>query len=1200
MSRALRLLAAVLSMILVALLVVVVLLWRGAPDGPSVPQDGSAAAPGSGIAPALENETAGPVPAAAPLAEPCLRSEAVPGGRATVCGRVLDVDTGAPVPGMEVRWTTIPPLIALVDGLKRTMLSRVKDIRRQYDLEMFDAVDGRTPAISDGAGRFTLNDVAARTFYLAARGGPYYQVAWEALRIEPSERLEGVEVKVRAGGRVVGNVFDTAGAPIADAELNLFYPLSPLSVVTLESAGTRRVRTRSREDGSYELPAVAAGRGYFLFAITPGRARVTRKGIAVERGADTHVDVVVPCGGVLTGRVSGPGGEPVAGAELRPIQLGKAFDMLLEGDSGVYDATTDAAGLYRISGLSAGDYRLFASAPGYAPAYRSGVLVREAQVTQHVDIVLRPGSFLAGHVVDAEGQPIAGAVVRAGGGRPLAPGEPAASFSASGRGIEVPRAQAPAVWLDEMTEEQRQAFRKEFLRSLGVLRAEGPSEEDGALRERPFDGQDYTYLVFRFQAISGADGTFSISGLPADEALWMWCHHDGYSDRVLRGAVPGTDDFEIVLAELGGFSGIVMGGDSGEPLGRFRIKAQNLMGFDEVELEIESADGRFTVAELNPGPYRYSVVADAYEKFDGGQVTVEGGAITRGQVVVLQPGASVSGWVLDGLDGSPLEGARVVPRREEGASLQNVQPRRHSAAISGADGSFRIVGLGTGDQHITASHPRRVATTVELPALAAGEVRTDVVIRMAAGGSIAGRALGPGDEPLAGLDVMAQSTDRTVLRQAVTGLDGSFLFEGLRAGPYAVMRLDLDLSDGDVHAMLPRILNGLHPVTATVKEGETTRVTLRVGEEEGVIQVEGFVLLRGAPLAGAFVTYVRVDAGAPGVGGLRSDRSDELGSYRITVFDPGSYVARVSGPPLDPGDVRLVVAVPAAERVRIDLAVPGAEISGRVVAAGAGLPLEGVRVNLEAEVRESASGFARFAQTSTGADGTFHFRRLAAGRYSVVARGLTLGDVTYGDTRRDGIALAAEQLQDLGDVRLGPGGTVRGLVVDAEERPVEGAALFFRTGDGLGGAIGDTLTDRQGAFERAGLAPGAYRVQARAFGFASAAADAQVEEGGVHDVKLVLARGGSARIYVTDAQGRPVTGARVEVQNAAGDVVSDLASAADVLGGYLAGDAGPGVTVVTGLAREEHMVTVSKEGHGTVTRRMLVDGDPTYLNVKLE
>ncbi len=93
----------------------------------------------------------------------------------------------------------------------------------------------------------------------------------------------------------------------------------------------------------------------------------------------------------------------------------------------------------------------------------------------------------------------------------------------------------------------------------------------------------------------------------------------------------------------------------------------------------------------------------------------------------------------------------------------------------------------------------------------------------------------------------------------------------------------------------------------------------------------------------------------------------------------------------------------------------------------------------------------------TGADGRFELPGVGETERTLVVRkeGYAVTPV------RD---VATEQREvDVGDVLLRVGGTIRGVVLDAEEKPAKGARLELRL-DGIDGAVAEFVTDESGVF----------------------------------------------------------------------------------------------------------------------------------------
>jgi hypothetical protein len=108
--------------------------------------------------------------------------------------------------------------------------------------------------------------------------------------------------------------------------------------------------------------------------------------------------------------------EPRASLEVTVMSEGRRVEgadvMLWVESDGIFrsDSTSGSDGVVPMRGLPAGTYALVATHRDYLPSPRQSVVVEDGQ-TQRVTVTLEPGELLRGEVVDAQGTPIAGAMV---------------------------------------------------------------------------------------------------------------------------------------------------------------------------------------------------------------------------------------------------------------------------------------------------------------------------------------------------------------------------------------------------------------------------------------------------------------------------------------------------------------------------------------------------------------------------------------------------------------------------------------------------------------------------------------------------------------------------------------------------------------------------------------------------------------------
>ncbi|MFB3787998.1 MAG: carboxypeptidase regulatory-like domain-containing protein [bacterium] len=316
-------------------------------------------------------------------------------GTAVISGRILHKDTQQPVEGALVR-----------------LYGNPEKIREPLQAESATGPDGT----------FTFTQLADQLYYLtASKEGlvsvanarmdarsfegripfdPHLQ-AWDTLSIRDGQSESGVELYLADPRTVKGTVIRSdTNEPVAEAQIS-----------AEAGRGFSPLKTASRQDGTFEFQNLSA-RTYYLAArkegffptywdegqLNEGRNSFAQSvDLASARSKDGLVLKIAP-GGVITGRVLNPEGQPVAGA----LVSANWVNHTQSGAQGVYQfnslPTADLAGEAGIT--------LIASASGYLGCEVGPIQIPNAAAPVQQDLTLNAGGTIAGTVTDPTGTPI--------------------------------------------------------------------------------------------------------------------------------------------------------------------------------------------------------------------------------------------------------------------------------------------------------------------------------------------------------------------------------------------------------------------------------------------------------------------------------------------------------------------------------------------------------------------------------------------------------------------------------------------------------------------------------------------------------------------------------------------------------------------------------------------------------------------------
>jgi len=1028
----------------------------------------------------------------------------------TASEQTVSVTAGETVSGVDFVLTlggSISGSVTYSDG------TGASDIRVEAWQESDNAAggSGHGEDWTDSDGTYTLNGLPSGTYRVEARidnPNMNYAVESQTASVTAGSETTGVNFVLASGASISGTVTDSAGNPIANAQLNAWN--------TEGGDGSGWAMTDS--DGTYTMTGLSSG--IYNVEVTSGSYASAATTVTVTSGQDvTGVDFVLSVGGSISGTVTYSDSSPAPNLRV---------ECWNEMGSGGGESWTESDGTYTIMGLSTGTYRVEVriddSTSNYAVDSQT-VSVTAGSETTGVNFVLASGGSISGTVTDASG-PVANIRVEcwneqgSGWGDSMTATDGTYTINGLSTGTYRVMVRTEQENLNYATEEQTVSVTAgsattgvDFSLTTGGSISGTVTYGGSPVANAHVECWNHEGMGWG-NAWTESDGTYTITGLSSG-VYEIEVRSDGTTDyasepqTVTVVAGQETSGVDFVLSAGASISGTVT--YSGSAVTNMRVECWNEQGSGWGDDETAS-DGTYTIPGLSAGTYRVKVrndwdptgaAATSNYAVDEIVVILTAGQQATGIDFALTMGGSISGTVTDA--SGPVSHLRIETHCENCDSW--------GEAMTSETGEYSITGLSTGTYRVGIrtewDSTTNYATEEQTVSVVEGQETAGVDFVLTTGGSISGTVTYNGD-PVANMNVgvWCESTEAAGCGGGgtMTDSDGTYTISGLMSGTYHV----------NVHSDASGTASG------TNYASEEIIVTVTAGQP--VTGVD-FALTTGGSISGTVtasgtaVANLRVECWMENGGGWGDAWTASDGTYTITGLSTGTYHVeiRASESDMNYASEEQVVSVTAGQDTSgVDFSLAtGGSISG-TVAYSDGSGASDIMVEAHKEMEHG------WGNTWTASDGTYTITGLTSGTYRVeiFSDYAAQPQMATVDTGADTSGV---------DFTLATGGSISGTVTDAD-----GAVAYINVHAwSETGGWGGSMTSSDGAYTITGLYSGIYHVNIDTWGsstnYASEEQIVSVTTGAeTSGVDFALTAGGSISGTVKDSGGSPVPDMRVE------------------------------------------------------------------------
>jgi RNA polymerase sigma factor (sigma-70 family) len=636
--------------------------------------------------------------------------------------------------------------LALHPGRRATGTVRTAEGRPLPGAQVMALTEAMAFTSTDAGGRYVLAGLPAQSFELAA-SAPGYQSARVPIALA-SGNPEPVDFRLSPEAALSGTVLDENRRPVAGVQVTATAGGDPLA-----HRGVLGRATQSDGEGRFRIDRLAAAPLTLAFSHAAGVADWGPFPMAA--GENRTIEVVLGAGAQVAGTVRREDGHPASGAVVYAQHQNRGP---IRADA----ALVGTDGRYQLAGLHPGDTLIYVEEAGHRAL---GAVVSRAPRPDRIRLALRSGDRhtdldltilrsdlrISGQVRDAQGRPVAGAVLRTGpSGAARDPFYARASSNEDGR-FNVdrlgPGPHTISVWHPDLAPQRREGvlagtgdlqLNLDRAGSLAgrVVGADGRARTNYWIIARPTIASDVSEWARwrhwnggeRRQRVLSPDGAFLFTQLvPGTYDLHAYSPDRQVAAlRATASSGERTGGLQLILQRQVQIKGRVVDHTSGRPVSGARVEARGTAaGLVAAEAD---AGGAFSLDGLPAGePVGFTVLAPGGDYLTDSQhrtTPAAGGAIDIGEVPLYRgpratlsnAGAGAAGLSIHTREGRPF---LFVVSAQGPAAQAGARPGDLVLSVDGGD--VRRLG-GSVAEGLLGAAGRTVRLTVQTPGQAPREI----------------------------------------------------------------------------------------------------------------------------------------------------------------------------------------------------------------------------------------------------------------------------------------------------------------------------------------------------------------------------------------------------------------------------------------------------------------------------------------------